>query len=127
MDQVQNQPEARAKKTPGEQMSDQNQPNRSSQMLENAQKTTDFLKSLAHTGRLMILCRLAEGPATVSELEEMLGMNQSSVSKQLARLRDDNMVDARRDGRSIFYSLSNDKARQIVGTLYDMFCDPQSK
>ena len=126
MNQVQNQSEANTTNSPGGQLSDQNHNNRSMQMLENAQRTTDFLKSLAHTGRLMILCRLAEGPATVSELEEMLGMNQSSVSKQLARLRDDDMVDTQRHGRSIFYSLSNDKARQIVSTLYDMFCGPPS-
>jgi len=100
---------------------------RSEKMLKNAQKTTDFLKSLAHTGRLMILCRLAEGPATVGELEEMLEMNQSSVSKQLARLREDHLVDTKRDGRSIYYSLSDDKARQIVGTLYEMFCNPSDE
>ena len=106
------------------QSTSQDKISKSQQMLENAQRTTDFLKSLAHTGRLMILCRLAEGPATVSELEELLEMNQSSVSKQLARLREEKIVDARRDGRSIFYSLSDQKARQIVGTLYELFCDP---
>ncbi len=98
------------------------QPMTSQDMLENAQRTTDFLKSIAHTGRLMILCRLAEGPASVSELEEMLTMRQSSVSKQLARLRQDGMVDFRRDGRSIYYELSDERARQIVDKLYDLFC-----
>ncbi len=95
----------------------------SERMLDNANRTTDFLKSIAHAGRLMILCRLAEGPATVSQLEELLHMSQSSVSKQLARLREENLVDARRQGRSIYYSLTDEKARRIVGTLYELFCD----
>ncbi|HHS82623.1 MAG TPA: transcriptional regulator [Devosia sp.] len=92
-------------------------------MLDNANRTTDFLKSIAHAGRLMILCRLAEGPATVSQLEKLLNMSQSSVSKQLARLREEELVDARRQGRSIYYSLADEKARRIVGTLYELFCD----
>ena len=93
-----------------------------SQMLENANKTTDFLKSLAHPARLMILCRLAEGEATVGQLEEMLELNQSSVSKQLSRLRTQNFVKTERQGRSIYYSLADERVRLIVGTLYTMFC-----
>jgi ArsR family transcriptional regulator, virulence genes transcriptional regulator len=91
-------------------------------MHKNARATTEFLKSIAHTGRLMILCRLVEGPATVGELETMLGMRQSAVSKQLARLRQEGMVEFRRDGRSISYELADDRARQIVNKLYDLFC-----
>ncbi len=93
-----------------------------SQMLENANKTTDFLKSLAHPARLMILCRLAEGEATVGQLEEMLELNQSSVSKQLSRLRAQNFVKTERQGRSIYYSLADERVRLIVDTLYTMFC-----
>lgn len=92
-------------------------------MRENAQQTTEFLKSLAHTARLVILCRLTEGPATVTQLEEMLGMRQASVSQQLARLRREGLVDAKRDGRAISYSLTDDRARKIVTMLYDLFCE----
>ncbi len=98
------------------------EPFNAGQMQDNARRTTDFLKSLAHSGRLMILCRLVEGPATVGELEEMLSMRQSSVSKQLARLREEGLVDYQRDGRSISYSLADDRARKIVSMLYDLFC-----
>ncbi len=99
----------------------------SKQMLINANRTTEFLKSLAHAGRLMILCRLAEGSATVGQLEELLDMSQSSVSKQLARLREEKIVETTRKGRSIYYSLKDEKARRVVGTLYDLFCDPPEK
>ena len=97
----------------------------SGKMLKNAQLTTDFLKSIAHAGRLMILCRLAEGPASVAELEETLTVPQTSVSKQLARLRQENLVSFERQGRSIIYTLSDERARQLVGTLYEIFCEDQ--
>lgn len=92
-------------------------------MLKNAQLTTDFLKSIAHAGRLMILCRLSEGPASVAELEETLTVPQTSVSKQLARLRQEGLVSAQRQGRSIIYTLSDERARTIVETLYKLFCE----
>ena len=93
-----------------------------SQMLESARLTTDFLKSLAHEGRLVILCRLGEGPATVGELEELLGIRQAAVSQQLARLRMEGLVAPVRDGRSIRYSIADEKARRVVRLLYDLFC-----
>jgi ArsR family transcriptional regulator, virulence genes transcriptional regulator len=91
-------------------------------MLGNAQRTTEFLKSLSHPARLVILCKLAEGPLTVGELEEFLELPQSAVSKQLARLRDDELVEYRRDGRSITYSLSGERTRRVIRTLYEEFC-----
>ena len=45
------------------------------------------------------------------------------MSKQLARLRDDGLVNARREGRSVIYSLADTRTQRIVGTLYDEFCD----
>lgn len=92
------------------------------QMLESARRTTDFLKSIAHEGRLVILCRLSEGPATVGELERFLGIRQASVSQQLARLRSEGLVDFVRDGRVIRYSIADERARQIVSVLYGLFC-----
>lgn len=95
----------------------------SSQMQENAERTTQFLKSLAHPSRLVILCRLAESGASVSELEAMLGVPQAAVSKQLARLREDGLVDFERSGRSIVYSLADDRTRRIIKALYAEFCE----
>ena len=97
-------------------------PPNSSEMLANAQRTTDFLKSLSHPARLVILCRLAEGSASVGELEDFLQLPQSAVSKQLARLREDGLVDCTRDGRSMAYSLLDERARVIIKTLYQEFC-----
>lgn len=92
------------------------------QMLRNAQRTGEFLKSLSHPIRLVILCRLSEGGASVGELETLLDIPQAAVSKQLARLREDGLVIARREGRSVFYSLADTRTQRIVGALYDEFC-----
>jgi DNA-binding transcriptional ArsR family regulator len=94
----------------------------SDKMLENATITTQFLKSLAHPARLVILCRLAEGGINVGELEAMLELPQAAVSKQLARLREDGLVDCRREGRSIVYSLADERTRRIIRALYEEFC-----
>ncbi len=89
---------------------------------ESARRAADFLKALAHENRLMILCILSEGEKSVSELEGMLSVRQSNVSQQLARLRAEGLVSARRDGKAIYYSLASEQARVVVGAVYDMFC-----
>lgn len=93
-----------------------------SEMLHNAQRTSEFLKALSHPARLVILCRLSEGPVSVGELEDFLQLPQSAVSKQLARLREDGLVECRRDGRTITYSLKDETTRRIIRALYDEFC-----
>jgi len=75
----------------------------------------------------MILCRLAEGPARVSELEETLDMPQAAVSKQLSRLRKEGIVACERSGRSIIYNLNDERAKQIVDLLYQLFCSTEEQ
>ncbi len=91
-------------------------------MIEQAQAASNFLKALAHEGRLMILCHLSAGEKSVSELESLLGSRQAAVSQQLARLRLEGIVSARRDGKTIYYALHDPKAARLVGVVYDMFC-----
>ncbi|MGE0844810.1 MAG: ArsR/SmtB family transcription factor [Flavobacteriaceae bacterium] len=93
-------------------------------LLEQARKASDLMKALSHECRLLILCLLSEGEKSVSELEEILSMPQAAVSQQLARLRFDNLVTARRDGRMIYYSISDSEVTSIVETLYELFCKP---
>ena len=88
----------------------------------NAQSASDFLKALSHEGRLMILCSLAHGEKSVTELEQMLSTRQAAVSQQLARLRQEKLITARREGKQIFYSLTDDRARRIIEQVYEMFC-----
>ncbi|MGO9006601.1 MAG: ArsR/SmtB family transcription factor [Beijerinckiaceae bacterium] len=91
-------------------------------MMDNARKAADFLKALSHESRLMILCFLADGEKSVGELEEFLSQRQSTVSQQLARLRLEGLVETRRDGKTIYYSLANEDVSAILDTLYNVFC-----
>jgi len=91
-------------------------------MVDNAKRASDFLKALAHESRLMILCILAEGEKSVSELENLLSLRQPTVSQQLARLRADGLVSTRRDGKAIYYKLASEEARIVIGAIYDVFC-----
>jgi len=95
-------------------------------MAENAKQATGLLKALSHEGRLMILCYLAHGEKTVTELEEILSLRQPAVSQQLARLRADDLIEARRDGKAIYYSIADDKARRVMEVVYDLFCSSNS-
>lgn len=94
-------------------------------LLRRARKASDFLKALSHENRLLLLCLLAEKERTVTELENILSLRQPMVSQQLARLRLDQMVTTRRDGKAIYYSLANDDVRRVISVIYDIFCGTQ--
>lgn len=81
-----------------------------------------FLKALSHEGRLMILCHLSDGEKSVTELEARLVSRQSAISQQLARLRFEGLVKARREGKVIYYSLGDQKTREMIAILSDIFC-----
>ncbi|MFG1348905.1 metalloregulator ArsR/SmtB family transcription factor [Xanthobacter oligotrophicus] len=92
------------------------------QLMRNARKASDFLKALSHENRLLLLCLLAERERSVTELENILSLRQPTVSQQLARLRLDDLVTTRRDGKTIYYSLANDDVRRVISVIYDMYC-----
>jgi DNA-binding transcriptional ArsR family regulator len=88
----------------------------------NAQHASEFLKALSHEVRLLILCFLFEGEKSVSEIEKMLKLRQPAVSQQLARLRADGLVETRRNGKNIYYSLARNEVRDLIKVLHDVFC-----
>lgn len=92
------------------------------QMVENATAAAAFLKAMAHEGRLMILCHLSSGEKSVTELEQLLHSRQAAVSQQLARLRTEGLVGCRREGKAIYYSLTDERTRRLIALIYDMFC-----
>lgn len=92
-----------------------------------ARRASDLLKALSHETRLLILCLLSDEEKSVSELEDLLTMPQAAVSQQLARLRLEGLVSARREGRMIYYSLEDEGVRPIINALYEMFCEPLKK
>ena len=93
-------------------------------MSEHAREASELLKALAHEARLMILCDLLGGEKSVGDLEALLSRRQASVSQQLARLRLEGLVSARRDGRTVYYSIASDRARAVIAALYASFCAP---
>ncbi len=94
-------------------------------MLERATTAANFLKAISHEGRLMILCHLVDGEKSVTELEELLSARQAAVSQQLSRLRLEGLVVPRRDGKTIYYSLADDRPRRILERVYEVFCDSE--
>jgi DNA-binding transcriptional ArsR family regulator len=91
-------------------------------MAERATEASNFLKAISHEGRLMILCHLATGEKSVTDLESLLSARQAAVSQQLSRLRLEGLVTPRREGKTIYYRLTDDRSRQILDLVYDMFC-----
>ena len=91
-------------------------------MAECAKEASEFLKAFGHDVRLVILCHLATGEKSVSELEKLLSMRQPAVSQHLMRLRLEGHVTARRDGKAIYYSIEDERVLKMIGFLYDLFC-----
>lgn len=91
-------------------------------MVASATAASNFLKAVSHEGRLMILCHLASGEKSVTELEDLLSARQAAVSQQLSRLRLEGLVTPRRDGKTIYYRLTDDRPRKIIEAVYEMFC-----
>ena len=91
-------------------------------VLDRACHAADLLKALGHEGRLVILCHLATGEKSVGELERLLSARQAAVSQQLSRLRLEGLVTPRREGKTIYYSLTDDKPRRVIELVYELFC-----
>lgn len=85
-------------------------------------RASTLLKAMANPVRLMVLCQIAQGEKSVSELEQTVELGQSALSQHLAVLRAKHLVTTRRVGQTIFYSLASPEAASVMGTLYEVFC-----
>lgn len=97
------------------------------EMATRAGEVSSLLKTLSHPARLMIVCTLVEGDYSVGELEEKVDVHQPHLSQHLTVLRGSGIVETRREGKQIFYHLTEEKAAQLVGALYDIFCMKENK
>ena len=91
-------------------------------MRAHAADASRLLKALANEKRLVLLCLLAEGERSVSELNARLDLSQSALSQHLAILRDDGLVTTRREAQSIYYGLAEGPAKQVIDTLHGIYC-----
>ena len=89
-----------------------------------ATQASRLLKALANPDRLLLLCQLSQGEQCVSELENLLGIVQPTLSQQLGVLREESLVSTRREGKQIFYSIASKEALAVMQVLYAQFCNP---
>jgi DNA-binding transcriptional ArsR family regulator len=93
-----------------------------SDMQLHAADAAGLMKALGNESRLMILCLLAEGERSVSELNAIVPLSQSALSQQLARLRQHGLVDTRRESQTIYYSLNAGPTDRVINLLHDIYC-----
>jgi DNA-binding transcriptional ArsR family regulator len=98
--------------------------------MKDLQKTagtvSELMKSLGNPKRLLLLCQLVEGEKSVSELAQLTAMREPAVSQQLALLRKDGIVAARRDGQNVLYDLVRGDVRKLIAFLYATYCRPNA-
>ena len=89
---------------------------------DSASKACTLLKVLANEDRLLLLCQLTQGERNVGELEGLTGIRQPTLSQQLGVLRDEGLVNTRRMGKFIFYSLASFEVVSVMQTLSGLYC-----
>lgn len=92
------------------------------ELKEHAGEATRLLKALANESRLMIMCNLSEGEMTVGQLNDLIPLSQSALSQHLALLRRDGLVTTRREAQTIYYSLVEGPASEVIRVLHDIYC-----
>ena len=92
------------------------------ELQSNAGRAESFLKAIANRHRLMILCQLHRGEMSVTSLNQRLDLSQSALSQHLARLRDDDLVQTRRESQTIYYSLANKDVERVIALLWEIYC-----
>lgn len=90
--------------------------------INNSLVAANFLKGIANVDRLIILCNLIEGELCVTDLVERTGIPQTSMSQHLAKLKKEEIVDFRRDHRTLYYFIKNKAAEEIIHILHKNFC-----
>ena len=93
---------------------------------EAATKAVSVLKVLGNEDRLLLLCQLSQGELCVSELEAQLGIRQPTLSQQLGVLRTEGVVNTRRQGKNIYYSVADPALLDIVSVLHRLYCPKEN-
>lgn len=89
---------------------------------DQAEKAAQLLNAMSNPHRLRVLCELHGGELMVGELQDRIGISQSNLSQQLARLRRDGLVATRRESQKIFYKLASNEVVQLIHLLHELFC-----
>ena len=92
-------------------------------MQKNATDAVSLLKGLANESRLMIMCVLSEGEVSVGQLNQRIKLSQSALSQHLAVLREQGLVQTRRESQTIYYRLEESAALNVIELLHDVYCE----
>lgn len=95
-------------------------------MHSSAERACALMKALSNPDRLMVLCKLSQGELSVGEIEAALGIRQPTLSQQLTVLREQGLVNTRREGKNIYYSVASDEAMAVIRVLYEQFCSKEA-
>ncbi len=87
-----------------------------------AEQASKLLKAISNRDRLVLLCQMTRAECSVSELEAITGIQQPTLSQQLTVLRTEALVNTRREGKQIFYSLASNEALAVLQVLYQLYC-----
>ena len=87
-----------------------------------ADQVCEIMTLLSNRSRLMILCLLSEGEKSVGELAEAIDARDTAVSQQLAVLRRERIVKARREGQTMFYRIVRADIGDLLDFLYATYC-----
>ena len=96
-------------------------------MRRNADDAARLLKMLAHGQRLRVLCLLVEGELSVGQINERIDLSQSALSQHLAKLREEGLVDTRREAQTIYYRIRSGPASRIIDALHGIYCGSGSE
>lgn len=94
---------------------------------ERAGEVSALLKLLSHPTRLLIACELRAGEASVGALEDAIGASQPNLSRDLARMREEGLLAARRQSKSVYYRLADDRLARVIDALCAAFAPETRK
>lgn len=95
------------------------------EMKARVEEASAFLKTLSNPDRLLVACALVDGERAVRELEDLLGIRQPGLSQQIAGLRAAGLIVGRKEGKQVFYRLTDPRVETFITTMHALFCAPQ--
>jgi DNA-binding transcriptional ArsR family regulator len=90
-----------------------------------AEEASRLMATMANTKRLMVLCHLLGGEKSVGELADIVGLSSAALSQHLGKMRALRLVGTKRDGQTIYYQLASREVREVLETLYRLYCQPK--
>lgn len=87
------------------------------------EEVLNVLKAIANPNRLAALCIMLEDEISVNDLAEALHINQTALSQHLKILKEKELVSVRRDHRTLYYKTTDEKLKQLILALKNIYCD----